>query len=81
MLAQARDPEAAAATRPFAVNGDRLAVQFPDETHRYARRHTIRAVIRTVIASRTGMTPSVIHAGVDDSRVSALGGQSAVQVT
>jgi AcrR family transcriptional regulator len=34
VLDQARDPEAAAATRPFAVNGDRLAVKFPDETHR-----------------------------------------------
>ena len=34
VLAQARDPEAAAATRPFAVNGDRLAVQFPEETQR-----------------------------------------------
>ena len=32
VLAQARDPEAAAATRPFALNGDRLAVQFPGET-------------------------------------------------
>ena len=32
VLAQARDPEAAAATRPFALNGDRLAVQFPMET-------------------------------------------------
>ena len=32
VLAQARDPEAADATRPFAVNGDRLAVQFPEET-------------------------------------------------
>jgi AcrR family transcriptional regulator len=34
VLAQARDPEAAAATRPFAINGDRLAVKFPDETRR-----------------------------------------------
>jgi AcrR family transcriptional regulator len=32
VLAQARDPEAAAATRPFAINGDRLAVEFPAET-------------------------------------------------
>ena len=44
-------------------------------------RHTISAVITTVIASRTGRTPSVIHPGVDDSRVSALAGQSAVHVT
>ena len=34
VLAQARDPEAAAATRPFAINGDRLAVEFPSETLR-----------------------------------------------
>jgi AcrR family transcriptional regulator len=32
VLAQARDRQAAAATRPFAVNGDRLALLFPDET-------------------------------------------------
>jgi len=32
VLAQARDRQAAAATRPFAVNGDRLAVRFPAET-------------------------------------------------
>jgi AcrR family transcriptional regulator len=32
VLAQARDPEAAAATRPFALNGDRLAVKLPGET-------------------------------------------------
>ena len=31
MLAQARDPEAAADTRPFAVNGARLADRFPDQ--------------------------------------------------
>ena len=48
VLAQARDPEAAAATRPFAVNGDRLAVQFPDETLRLARparRPAARAIV------------------------------------
>jgi AcrR family transcriptional regulator len=32
VMDQARDPQAAAATRPFALNGDRLAVQFPSET-------------------------------------------------
>lgn len=32
VLAQARDRQAAAATRPFAVNGDRLAVRFPEQT-------------------------------------------------
>lgn len=34
VFAQARDPQAAAATRPFAINGDRLAARFPDETRR-----------------------------------------------
>jgi AcrR family transcriptional regulator len=33
VLDQARDPEAAAATRPFALHGDRLALRFPTETH------------------------------------------------
>jgi AcrR family transcriptional regulator len=41
VLAQARDPEAAAATRPFAINGDRLAVQFPDETRRWRARRGV----------------------------------------
>ncbi|HEY3724051.1 MAG TPA: helix-turn-helix domain-containing protein [Acidimicrobiia bacterium] len=47
VLAQARDPEAAAATRPFAINGDRLAVQFPDETRRSRDRlvDPLRAVV------------------------------------
>jgi AcrR family transcriptional regulator len=47
VLAQARDPEAAAATRPFAINGDRLAVEFPDETRRSRDRliEPLRAVI------------------------------------
>ena len=31
VMAQARDRDAAAATRPFAINGARLADQFPDE--------------------------------------------------
>lgn len=34
VLAQARDADAAAATRPFAVNGDRLSARFPDEAQR-----------------------------------------------
>ncbi len=47
VLAQARDAEAAAATRPFAINGDRLAVQFPDETRRSRDRliDPLRAVV------------------------------------
>jgi AcrR family transcriptional regulator len=47
VLAQARDPEAAAATRPFAINGDRLAVQFPDETRRSRDRlvDPLRAIV------------------------------------
>jgi AcrR family transcriptional regulator len=34
ILDQARNPEAAANTRPFAINGPRLADRFPDETAR-----------------------------------------------
>jgi AcrR family transcriptional regulator len=34
VFAQAQDPEAAAATRPFALNGERLATRFPDATAR-----------------------------------------------
>lgn len=47
VLAQARDPEAAAATRPFAVNGDRLAIQFPGETRRSRDRlvDPLRAIV------------------------------------
>lgn len=47
VLAQARDPEAAAATRPFAINGDRLAVEFPDETRRSRDRlvDPLRAIV------------------------------------
>ena len=55
VLAQARDPEAAAATRPFAINGDRLAVQFPDETRRSRDRliEPLRAVIGEASAVAT----------------------------
>ncbi len=47
VLAQARDAAAAAATRPFAINGDRLAVQFPDETLRSRDRlvEPLRAIV------------------------------------
>jgi AcrR family transcriptional regulator len=38
VLAQARDPQAAAATRPFAINGDRLAAAFPVESRRSRER-------------------------------------------
>jgi len=34
VFAQAQDPEAAAATRPFALNGERLAARFPDAAQR-----------------------------------------------
>jgi AcrR family transcriptional regulator len=52
VLAQARDPEAAAATRPFAINGDRLAVEFPDETLRSRDRliDPLRAVVNDAAA-------------------------------
>jgi AcrR family transcriptional regulator len=34
VFAQAQDDEAAAATRPFAINGERLSAEFPDEAAR-----------------------------------------------
>lgn len=34
VFAQAQDREAAAATRPFALNGEHLAARFPDAAHR-----------------------------------------------
>jgi AcrR family transcriptional regulator len=34
VLDQARDPDAAAATRPFTANADRLSARFPDEVAR-----------------------------------------------
>ena len=34
VFAQAQDPDAAAATRPFALNGERLAARFPDAAQR-----------------------------------------------
>ncbi len=34
VIDQARDPDAAAATRPFVANSDRLAVEYPDEVAR-----------------------------------------------
>ncbi len=34
VFAQAQDPDAAAATRPFALNGERLAARFPDAAKR-----------------------------------------------
>ena len=38
VLAQARDAEAAAATRPFAINGERLTAQYPEEVGRSRER-------------------------------------------
>ena len=34
VFAQAQDPDAAAATRPFALNGERLAARFPEAAQR-----------------------------------------------
>jgi AcrR family transcriptional regulator len=38
VFAQAQDPDAAAATRPFALNGERLAARFPDAARRSRER-------------------------------------------
>jgi hypothetical protein len=51
-MAQARRPEAAAATRPFSVNGARLAARFPAEMA--ADRELLLATLRPVIAELGG---------------------------
>lgn len=64
VLAQARDPEAAAATRPFAINGDRLAVKFPDETLRSRDRlvEPLRAIVGDAEALATyHLTMGTVH--------------------
>jgi AcrR family transcriptional regulator len=53
VLDQARDPDAAAATRPFAVNGDRLAVRFPEETH--ASRDRLVDPLRPVVGDAAAL--------------------------
>ena len=52
MLDQARNPEAAANTRPFAVNGPRLSDRFPAETSR--RREQLIAPLREALAEAGG---------------------------
>jgi AcrR family transcriptional regulator len=57
VMAQARDAEAADATRPFAINGNRLAAEFPDEVA--ASRRELLDLLR----------PSVTTLGGDDRDV------------
>ena len=54
IMAQARDPQAAQATRPFAIDGNRLAAQFPEEV----------AASRTVLLDL--VRPAVHALGGDD---------------
>jgi AcrR family transcriptional regulator len=52
VLAQARNPEAAANTRPFAVHGARLADRFPAEWE--ASRNALLAPLRSAVAAAGG---------------------------
>lgn len=52
VLEQARNPDAAAATRPFAVDGDRLADRFPADTRRSAE--LLREPLRTAVLATGG---------------------------
>ena len=63
VLEQARHPDAADNTRPFAVNGLRLADRFPDEWSR--SRDVLLAPLRAAIADAEGDperdAPAVYH--------------------
>ena len=48
VLDQARDSRAAAATRPFVANGERLAITFPDEVAR--SRHDLIALLAPILS-------------------------------
>ncbi len=50
VLSQARDPKAAAATRPFVANSERLAVAYPEEVAR-SREQLIAPLARYVSAA------------------------------
>jgi AcrR family transcriptional regulator len=52
LMEQARQPDAAAATRPFAINGPRLNEQFPEETA--ASREELVRTLRPAIAAAGG---------------------------
>jgi AcrR family transcriptional regulator len=50
VMAQARSPEAAERTRPFAINGSRLRDRFPDETAAY--REQLIDTLRPIVPDR-----------------------------
>jgi AcrR family transcriptional regulator len=52
VLEQARNPEAAANTRPFAVNGARLTERYPDATA--SQRERVMAPLRAAVAAAGG---------------------------
>ena len=52
VMAQARDTEAAEATRPFAINGNRLAAEFPDQVA--ASRTELLDLLRPAITALGG---------------------------
>jgi AcrR family transcriptional regulator len=61
VMAQARDLEAAEATRPFAVNGNRLAAQFPEEVA--ASRRELLDLLRPIVHALGGdeLDVEIVH--------------------
>jgi AcrR family transcriptional regulator len=57
VLDQARDPDAAAATRPFAANAERLLIEFPEEVAR--SREQLEAPLAAVVGAENAR--SVYH--------------------
>ncbi len=74
VLDQARDPQAAAATRPFVANSDRLAVDHPDEVRR--SRIQMLAPLATTVGDANALavyhlTMGVMHDAISDRRAPA----------
>jgi AcrR family transcriptional regulator len=81
LMEQARRPQAAAATRPFAVNGLRLHDQFPDETAA-SREELVRTLRPAIVAAggderdaelvhdltMTRMNDALVHRRVPDRK-------------
>jgi AcrR family transcriptional regulator len=62
VLDQARDPAAAAATRPFAANSERLTIAFPDEVAR--SRVQLEAPLATVVGAENARAVYHLAMGV-----------------
>ncbi len=69
VLDQARDPQAAAATRPFVANSDRLAVDHPDEVRR--SREDMLAPLATTVGDANALAVYHLTMGVMHDAISA----------